>query len=66
MAHGGSRPGAGRKAGVKNKIPAKNVIGRNVCLPAHDWERLAGLASDRETTATKLAASIILNWLETR
>ena len=66
MAHGGSRPGAGRKAGGKNRTPAKNVTGRNVCLPAHDWERLAGLAYDRGTTATKLAASIILNWMETR
>lgn len=66
MAHGGARPGAGRKAGGKNSTPAKNVTARNVCLPAHDWEILAGLAYDRGTTATKLAASIIINWLETR
>lgn len=66
MAHGGARPGAGRKAGGKNSTPAKNVTGRNVCLPAHDWEKLTELASDRGTTATKLAASIILGWLEQR
>lgn len=66
MAHGGARPGAGRKAGGKNSSPAKNVTGRNVCLPASDWEKLTDIAASEETTATKKAAQVILKWLERR
>lgn len=63
MTHGGARPGAGRKAGGRNSTPAKGVTGRNVCLPAASWDKLSIIASDRGTTPTKLAASVIIDWL---
>lgn len=66
MAHGGARPGAGRKAGGKNSTPARGVTSKSVCLPASYWDKMATLAERRETTTTKLAAAIIAEWLATR
>lgn len=61
--HGGARPGAGRKAGSKNSIPAKNLERRTIYLPPTSWTKLAELAEQQGTSPTKLAASIITDWL---
>lgn len=66
MAHGGARQGAGRKAGGKNSTPAKDVKSKSVCLPASHWDKLAAAAAGEDMTATKLAARIIAEWIETR
>ena len=61
--HGGYRPGAGRKPGSKNSIPAKNLERKTVYLPSTSWAKLAELAEQQGTSTTKLAASIITDWL---
>lgn len=66
MAHGGSRPGAGRKMGGKNSTPAKDVKSKSVCLPANYWHKLEEVAEGEDMTATKLAARIISAWLDAR
>lgn len=62
--HGGARPGAGRKPGSKNSIPAKNLERRTIYLPPTSWAKIAELAEQQGTSAAKLAASIISDWLE--
>ena len=61
--HGGARHGAGRKPGSKNSIPAKNLERKTIYLPPHSWAKLAELAEQQGTSTTKLAASIITDWL---
>lgn len=62
--HGGARPGAGRKPGSKNSIPAKNLERRTIYLPSTSWAKLTELAEQQGTSPAKLAASIITDWLE--
>lgn len=62
--HGGARPGAGRKPGSKNSIPAKNLERKTIYLPSTLWAKLAELAGQQGTSPAKLAASIITDWLE--
>ena len=62
--HGGARPGAGRKPGSKNSIPAKNLERKTIYLHPPLWAKLAELAEQQGTSAAKLAASIITDWLE--
>lgn len=66
MAHGGARPGAGRKAGSKNSTPAKNVTSKSVCLSSNHWNRLADIAAEKGTTTTKLAALILTAWIDSK
>lgn len=61
--HGGARPGAGRKPGSKNSIPAKNLERRTVYLPSTSWAKLEAFAKQQDTSPTKLAARIISDWL---
>ena len=61
--HGGARPGAGRKRGSKNSIPAKNLERRTIYLPPNSWAKLAELAEQQGTSPAKLAARIITDWL---
>lgn len=62
--HGGARPGAGRKPGSKNSIPAKNLERRTIYLPPTSWAKIAELAEQQGISPTKMAASIIAEWLE--
>lgn len=62
--HGGARPGAGRKPGSKNSIPAKNLERRTIYLPSTSWAKIAELAEQQGTSPTKLAANIITDWLK--
>lgn len=62
--HGGARPGAGRKRGSKNSIPAKNLERRTIYLPSTSWAKLAELAERQGTSTTKMVARIITEWLE--
>ena len=62
--HGGARPGSGRKRGSKNSIPAKNLERKTIYLPPNSWAKLAELAEQQGTSPTKMAASIITDWLD--
>lgn len=62
--HGGARPGAGRKPGSKNSIPAKNLERKTIYLLPHSWAKLAELAEQQGTSPAKLAARIITDWLD--
>lgn len=66
MAHGGARPGAGRKRGGKNSTPAKDVKSKSVCLPAKYWYKLEEAAAGEDMTTTKLAARILTAWIDSK
>lgn len=66
--HGGARHGAGRKAGGRNSTPPKpgkeKAQNSTICLPAASWEKLAELADAQGLTKNKLAARIVMEWLD--
>lgn len=55
---GGARRGAGRKA------TGRNVVNSTISLPIESWEKLAELAEAQGMSKNKLAARIVMKWLD--
>ena len=58
-----TRRGRGRPCGSKN-AHATRAAGKMVTLPAAAWERLEALGKPTRRSPQKIAAGIILDWLE--